>query len=265
MPYLLALFCLLSASSVCATTWKVPDEVPTIAAGLDSAVAGDTVLVGPGTYAESHLTLRGPIVLKSAMGPSTTRIIPSRSSPSPGVPGIRAYGGEINGFWIEGFEPGIIWDGSALIHGSAVIRNNVLRGNYYGISFAGTSVIENNTIIGSEIAIHDFGSTPAPIGPTIRNNIIWAPSPGAEEWTGSFFPAVVTCNNFRRIQDVVENNIAADPQFCGAISEGEFFIGPESPCAPGNTPGCELIGALPVGCSTALKTASWTVIKLMYR
>jgi hypothetical protein len=44
-----ALFVLLSGPIASATAWNVPFDAPTIEAGLDSASAGDTVLVAAGT------------------------------------------------------------------------------------------------------------------------------------------------------------------------------------------------------------------------
>jgi len=51
-----------------------------------------------------------------------------------------------------------------------------------------------------------------------------------------------------------DGNISADPAFCDP-GAGNWSIGQDSPCAPGNHPdsaGCGLIGALPVGCPAPL-------------
>jgi hypothetical protein len=46
------------------------------------------------------------------------------------------------------------------------------------------------------------------------------------------------------------NNSSLDPLFCDAAA-GDFTLEANSPCAPANSPaGCNLIGALPVGCQT---------------
>ena len=46
-------------------------------------------------------------------------------------------------------------------------------------------------------------------------------------------------------------NFSANPLFCDAAG-GDFSIRATSPCAPANSPpGCDLIGALPVGCGVA--------------
>ncbi len=47
---------------------------------------------------------------------------------------------------------------------------------------------------------------------------------------------------------LLPNNFYLDPLFCDA-SGGDFTLAADSPCAPANSPfGCNLIGALPVGC-----------------
>ncbi len=51
-----------------ATTIHVPDDQPTIQAGVDAASAGDTVLVECGTYYEHDVVMRSGIVLRSDSG-----------------------------------------------------------------------------------------------------------------------------------------------------------------------------------------------------
>jgi subtilisin family serine protease len=46
-----------------------------------------------------------------------------------------------------------------------------------------------------------------------------------------------------------DGNISADPQFCD-LAGGDFAIAESSPCAPAQSGGCGLIGALEAGCGT---------------
>ncbi len=54
----------------CGRIWQVPDDVPTIAAAMDSASAGDIVEVACGTYFEHDIQVVPGITLRSATGES---------------------------------------------------------------------------------------------------------------------------------------------------------------------------------------------------
>jgi hypothetical protein len=56
------------------------------------------------------------------------------------------------------------------------------------------------------------------------------------------------------------NNFSLDPMLCE-----DFRLAESSPCAPGQSPGgCDLIGALPVGCADAIEASTWGGIKVRY-
>ncbi|MBD3349323.1 MAG: hypothetical protein GF400_09050 [Candidatus Eisenbacteria bacterium] len=62
-------------------------------------------------------------------------------------------------------------------------------------------------------------------------------------------------------------NISEDPLFCMETSSlSPWTLQSDSPCAPGNSGACGLIGAWPVDCTpTLVESRSWGQIKAMYR
>ena len=57
-----------------ASTIHVPQDQPTIQAGIDAATNGDTVLVAPGTFVENINFIGKAITVESSGGPSVTII-----------------------------------------------------------------------------------------------------------------------------------------------------------------------------------------------
>lgn len=70
MTFLLlpAVASLLLAMPALARVWNVPGDAPTIQAGIDSATAGDQVVVACGTYLEHSLLMKAGIVLRGETG-----------------------------------------------------------------------------------------------------------------------------------------------------------------------------------------------------
>ncbi|MBD3349466.1 MAG: hypothetical protein GF400_09790 [Candidatus Eisenbacteria bacterium] len=65
----------------------------------------------------------------------------------------------------------------------------------------------------------------------------------------------------------LNGNISEDPLFCMETSSlSPWTLQSDSPCAPGNSGGCGLIGAWPVDCTpTLVESRSWGQIKALYR
>jgi len=121
---------MLAAPAFGATT-HVPADQPTIQAAIDSAAAGDVIVVAPGTYSETIDFLGKAITLRSSGGPLVTVISGSGTDSV-----VRCVSGEGPDTILEGFT---ITGGSALegggmlnIGSSPTIRECVFSGNSAG-------------------------------------------------------------------------------------------------------------------------------------
>ena len=193
-----------------ATVRRVPQDYPTIQAAIDAAVAGDTVLVSPGTYVERIDFQEKEITVESTDGPASTiidgnqagvvvRIVASagqtpvlrgftiRNGNNDGFfgGGVYAYGGPalIEGNWVTG-NVGCNGGGIEADASSATIRDNIVSDNRPGCSGgpggggilllgAGTANVLHNTITGNVTAADGGGIALFAAGsPTISGNVI---------------------------------------------------------------------------------------------
>lgn len=263
-PVFILCFALLLISPIAAArVWYVSadgtGDVPTIAAGYQSATYGDTVLVGPGTFFEHDLHASRLVHLISEQGAQVTII--DAGGGTEGIVGLwtdAPY--EVAGFTILNAAGA----GIALYsNGTQLIRDCVIRGCGVGVrSEQSNGVIRNLTIVGCTALNGTSGSGFSVSGGQLMvSNCIIALNDGygIADWsTGTnVFPSCCCfyrndSGNFYGLPNPigVDGNFSSDPVFCDYYSH-DLHLASDSPCAPGspyNTE-CELVGALPVGCS----------------
>jgi serine protease len=169
---------------------RVPGDFVTVQAAIAASIAGDRVLVSPGTYHE-RLDFQGKTVaLVSTRGPKVTTLDGDLQGPVVKL----GPGATLDGFTIRNGQAlvGTAYRGGGILvigwsTGSpAVIQNNVVTGNHAGVQGAGIALLVtradvlNNTIDGNSqdsgwyggggggIAI--IGSSARIVGNDIRNN-----------------------------------------------------------------------------------------------
>lgn len=272
LPSILTLLLFLPSLSHAATR-RVPSQYPTIQAGINAAVSGDTVLVADGTYTGNgnrDLDFFGKsLTVKSENGPAKTVIDAQGTAAAPH-----------RGFYIHGNEPVVVIDGFTVKNGyvtgangggafvrcavSATITNCTFSGNAVNISNGGgrafvssdsSTTLTNCTFYGNLVRgsaasgvtgggaiIYSNGSE------TVKNCIAW----GDTATTGKEFyfysdTALTVSLTLSDIQGgaasavaskgsfTYTGNINADPKFFNAAA-GDLHLQPNSPCIGKGTP-----------------------------
>ncbi|MHC4944807.1 MAG: right-handed parallel beta-helix repeat-containing protein, partial [Planctomycetota bacterium] len=144
-------------------TIYVPDDYPTIQAGIDAAVDGDTVLVAAGTYLENIDFLGKAITVKSGEGPAVTTI-------DGGHPVNPDYGSVVTFANDEGWNSVI--EGFTITNGTGtkVATDNWMGGGIYCKYSSPT--ISGNIIVGNQVSEFGFGGGIYGSSPTIQGNIV---------------------------------------------------------------------------------------------
>jgi hypothetical protein len=215
-----------------ARTWHVrPDrtgDVPTIQAAVDSAVAGDLILVAPGTYTYTgqgtgddyalirFLRGRTDFTLKSEGGPQVTKLDGEWLGRIFYIQGGDENRVTIDGFTIvrgKGQALGDFFGGGLIAHlSSPIIRNCVFQNNYAdrggavyyaGVSgprFESCSFIGNRAASGAAIYLINSSLVPTFSDCVIRDNV--ATSRGGAFYVYHFPFALERCSIYNNTADV---------------------------------------------------------------
>jgi parallel beta-helix repeat protein len=139
-------------------TGSIGNPFATISHGVSTAVSGQTVIVGPGTYKEMVLVTKQLTLTSETMQPSSTTI------DATGQPvGIAVVGSSSSGTVVEGFtvthannEGIFVQDSSKVVVDNNVVSNNAFNvvpglGEVKGIQLAGASdsTVAGNTVVGN--------------------------------------------------------------------------------------------------------------------
>jgi len=220
---ILVWFCLLPGTGAEARTWMVSadgsGDAPTVQAAIDSASAGDVVLLGPGTYFENINLLGKAIELTSQFGPGSAILDGSLGD----GPVVTCNSGEGHDTIIEGLTitggsgmpysgnrvgGGIICDDSApVVRGNVVRKNELIAG---GFNSRGAAIFvgpaETSTILDGNILEDNYsagnGGCINIAGPcVIQNNVIQHNRTGAGDGAGVRYeggaPTIVRRNLIR--------------------------------------------------------------------
>ena len=292
---LLAAGLLLAGQPAAAALIQAPGAAGSLQGALDSAVAGDVVLVAAGHYAEgTALVLRGGITLRGAGSKPADTVLSGAY-----LHQILSVGGEgtvsienltlADGFALRG--GGLSVSGAELSLDGVHFLRNAAAGDGGAVYAAGAGLQITNCLFfanyassGGGAALHIQG--PGPAGSLQRIEYsTFAANAGCcggrslvlvdcqveishniledVECLAGGEP-VMSCNDGSICGTDAGGNFIADPRYCG-FEEADCRLEPDSPCLAVNNPECGQIGAFGACALTAVAPNSFSAIKSMYR
>ena len=238
---ILASYCFGSVSPIMAATWRIPGDAPTIQAGIDSADAGDTVLVAAGMYYEHNIALKNGVAVLSESGAGVTTINGNAGGTCVVAIGSMDSSAVLDGFTITngsgGSYPssggGILCRSGASprISNNVITENEVERSNVgYGGGIycygSGTDPVIRDNVITYNYASQSGGGVGCDTGadPVLLRNVI------AHNRCGGNGGGIYL---YGSSPSIVENLVWADS--CGTDGSGVFMSYYSHPEIRGNT------------------------------
>jgi len=225
---------------------RIPQDYPTIQAGINAAQRGDTVLVAAGSYTGTHriaafrdsisvcLAMKPGIVVMSEAGPDFTTITNDTAFVIVYIAGIKDTTAVIKGFTIQGSFFGIFCANLS----APLIENNIilpLGEDGLGIAIVDSSLawLRGNIIQGYELGVNIEGASP-----TFVNNLFELNNSALRiESSRQFDPSlpVVLSNLFRNnaegfestteeVNAFVSQNIFVSNETGAAIDQGNALL-----------------------------------------
>ena len=159
-------------SAAMGKTIHVPADQPTIQAGINAAINGDTVLVSAGTYYENINFSGKAITVTSASGPAATIIDGSKTyNATVTFASNETLNSVISGFTIQN---GYYWGNVSISSASSSVLGNIIQNTLQGygaavsVSYGGSGLIQGNFISETNGGI----STQQDAGVQIVGNVI---------------------------------------------------------------------------------------------
>lgn len=246
-------------------TIRVPFDHPTIQLAIDAAGPWDTILVGPGSFDEAlvvrqrnGLTIQGAGALNTTVRSEGTVLRVLQSS-GVRIEGIRFETSDEQA--IEATASSLAMWFNVIVAESPLARIE--------LTCARVSEFVRNTFVrpeasgGAFLEIHP--STCLGAGRiSVRRNLFWTWGKPILDETGRID---IVQNNLGMtdLSEYPAENLGDFPLFCDP-GEGDYTLGPTSPCLPANNPYSRTIGALGAGCGAiGIEPTSWGEIKASYR
>jgi hypothetical protein len=223
---------------------RVPSDVPTIQGALSVALAGDEIVVDPGTYVENVRFLGRDVVLRSS-DPMNREIVASTViDGGQAGPAVAFAGNESEACVLSGF---IIQNGRALHGGGtsaprdictrATIENNVIAGNWAdgwggGIALC-NGLIRNNTIAENSA---ELGGGLGGCSGTIEGNVI-ANNSASGSGGGLYYCGAMICGNI--ITGNSAQKYGGGLAYCSKTVRNNIISGNSAGKRGGGLAGCE--------------------------
>jgi len=176
--------------------------------------------------------------------------------------------------------------GIGLLQSNVTIEHDLFTGN--GATLGGGVYCDNFSAGAIQYNTFDENSASSGTGaaiyctnysaPPISNNIVVnSPVGNAVDSKNDSAPLITCCCFFNNAGGNAlppgsidgGGNFSQNPEFCGNVGSGNYYLQSDSPCAPGNTPAakqCGQIGAFPVLCGTThAQEKTWGAIKSLYQ